>query len=128
MGPSASLRSIRMCLRPKLDNSNNALALSGALGYASCHLLCSYIIAITSNNFLGKNRNNFWISACQSIYFGGYCITYVKLSKIVLPLSVANAYSEKTAFFVSWLQVNACSRGNQGFKGQLKEKILHLKS
>ena len=49
MGPSALLRAIRMCLRPKLDNSNNALASSEALGCASCHLLCLCIITILSN-------------------------------------------------------------------------------
>ena len=59
LGPSASLRAIRMCLRPKLDNSNNALASSEALGCASCHLLCSCIIAILSNfrpNLRDKNQ------------------------------------------------------------------------
>ena len=49
LGPSASLRAIRMCLRPKLDNSNNALASSEALGCASCHLLCLCIITIFYN-------------------------------------------------------------------------------
>ena len=46
LGPSALLRAIRMCLRPKLDNSNNVFASSEALSCASCHLLCSYIITI----------------------------------------------------------------------------------
>ena len=46
LGPSASLRAIRMCLQPKLDNSNNAFASSEALGCASCHLLYSCMIAI----------------------------------------------------------------------------------
>ena len=46
LGPSALLRAIRMCLRPKLDNSNNVFASSEALSRASCHLLCSYIITI----------------------------------------------------------------------------------
>ena len=33
-----------MCLRPKLDNSNNTLALLEALTCTSCHLRCSCII------------------------------------------------------------------------------------
>ena len=60
MGPSASLRAIRMCLRPKLDNSNNALASSEALGCASCHLLCSCIIAIFYNSHEYMLNTRFW--------------------------------------------------------------------
>ena len=50
LGPSASLRAIRMCLHPKLDNSNNALASLEALSCVSCHLLCLCIITIFSSN------------------------------------------------------------------------------
>ena len=44
LGPSALLWAIRMCLRPKLDNGNNTLALLEALGCTSGHSLCSCII------------------------------------------------------------------------------------
>ena len=62
LGPSASLRTIRMCLRPKLDNSNNALASSEALGCASCHLLCLCIIAILNYIFILKMLEYIYIN------------------------------------------------------------------
>ena len=38
--------------------------------------------------FSPKIKNIFWISAFQSIYFGVYCITYVKLIISILPLYI----------------------------------------